>query len=173
LRVFPPGNVGLQFCRVEKSPDTCGAMFLVPFLGNQRRAHLGLTCDNEFLESRRGRRDRAVELGDLGACETNCVLLLSSSEGAFERPKALMGGWQLPRRGQLRVGEAHHHLSDPIGGAQEQGPPFTVELVAFWVCLGPRYLIASLFWVGRRTWGRACFKRFCKRQADRRHLPDA
>jgi hypothetical protein len=108
-------------------------MFLVPFPGNHRRAHLGLACDNEFLEGRCGGRDRAVELEGLGACESSWMLLLSSTEGAFERPKALMGGRQLPRRGQLRVGEAHHHVRDPLGVAQEQGPPFAVDRSAFWV----------------------------------------
>ena len=85
-------------------------MFLVPFPGNQRRAHLGFACDNEFLK-----HDAEGEVEGLGACEVSWMLLLSATEVAFERPKALMGGRQLPRRGQLRVGEAHHHFRDPLG----------------------------------------------------------
>jgi hypothetical protein len=90
-----------------------------------------------------------VELGGLGACEASCAFLVSATEGAFERLKELMGGWQLPEWGQLRVGEAHHHFRDPLGGAQEQAPPFAAERAAFWVWpWRPRYLIASLFWAG-------------------------
>jgi hypothetical protein len=79
------------------------------------------------------------------------MLLLSATEGAFERPKTLMRGRQLPRREQLRVDEAHQHFHDPLGVAQEQRPSFVSERASFWVWpLRPRYLIASLFWAGRR-----------------------
>ncbi len=110
-------------------------MFLVPFPGNQRREHLGLACEKEFLPS---------------TCDLGLPfdwILLSAKEGAFERPKALMGGRQLRRRGQLLVGdEAHHHFRGPLGGVREQRPPFAAELPAFWVWpWRPRYLIASLF----------------------------
>ncbi len=111
-----------------------------------------------------------MELGGLGASEGSCALLLSATEGEFERRKALMGGCQLPQWGQLRVGETHNHFRDPLGGAQEQGPPFAAERAAFWIWpWRPRYLITSLFWAGRRACGRACYERFCKLQTDRRH----
>jgi hypothetical protein len=60
------------------------------------------------------------------------MLLLTVKEGAFERPKALMGRRKLPRRGQLRVGDAHHASGLPPGGARDQRPqPFAVESHAF------------------------------------------
>jgi hypothetical protein len=91
---------------------------------------MGLAYDNGFLEARYGGRDQDVELGDLGACESSWMLLLFDTEGAFERPKELMGGRQLARRGQLRVGEDHHHFHDPLRCAQEQLPSFAVERTA-------------------------------------------
>ena len=63
------------------------------------------------------------------------MLLLSDKEGAFERPKAHMGLRQLPRRGQLRVGDAHHFRDPHPGVAREQRPQsFAVEARAFWAC---------------------------------------
>ncbi len=98
------------------------------------------------------KHDAEGKVEGLGACEVSWMLLLSATEVAFERPKALMGGRQLPRRGQLRVDEAHHHFRDPLGGAQEQWPPFAVERAAFWVWpWRSPYLIVSLFWAGRRA----------------------
>ena len=67
-------------------------MFLVPFPGNQRRAHFALACDIEFSEARCGWRGRAKRLGGLGACKAGSMLpLLAEEEEAFERPKALIG----------------------------------------------------------------------------------
>ena len=62
------------------------------------------------------------------------MLLLSAKEGAFERPKALMGFRQLPGRGQLRVGDAHHFRGrHPEGGREERPQAFAVVALAFWV----------------------------------------
>ena len=61
------------------------------------------------------------------------MLLLSSKEGAFECPKTLMGLRQLPRQGQLRVGDAHHLRDLHPGVVQELRPhPFSGETRAFW-----------------------------------------
>ena len=65
------------------------------------------------------------------------------------------------------MGEAHHHVRGPLEGVREQRLPFASMLAVFWVCpWSPCCLIASQFWAERRDWGRACCKRFCKRQAD-------
>ena len=72
--------------------------------------------------------------------------LLSAKEGAFERPKSLMGRWQLPRREQLRVVEAHHHVRGPLEGVREQRLPFAAKPAVFWVWpWRPRCLIVSQF----------------------------
>lgn len=56
--------------------------------------------------------------------------LLAEEEGAFERPKALIGRGQLPRWEQLQVGEVAHRV--PQRGAQEQPPlPFAAAGAAF------------------------------------------
>ena len=61
------------------------------------------------------------------------MILLSAKEGAFECPKTLMGLRQLPRLGQLRVGDAHHFRDPHRGVAREQRPqPFAAEARAFW-----------------------------------------
>jgi hypothetical protein len=64
------------------------------------------------------------------------MLLLPAKEGAFERLTATMGRWQLPRRAQLRVGDAHRFRFPYHGGAREQRPqPFVAEALAFCSCL--------------------------------------
>ena len=50
------------------------------------------------------------------------MLLLSSKEGAFERPKVIMGLRQLPRQGQLWVGDADHIRGLYPGVSQDQRP---------------------------------------------------
>jgi hypothetical protein len=60
------------------------------------------------------------------------MILLSAKEGAFERPKTLMGGRQLPRLGQFRLGDAHHDHGPLEVAWGQRSQPFAAEAPAFW-----------------------------------------
>jgi hypothetical protein len=109
---------------------------------------LGLAFDKEFLEARCGRRDRAGELGVLGACETSSMLLLSTKDGVFECPKALMGLCQLSRRGQLRVGDDHHFAARTMGVRGSRGRSRLLMRYVFFGLVGPGSAAFALVGLG-------------------------
>jgi hypothetical protein len=90
-------------------------------------------------------------------------------EGALERPRSLMGLRQLPRRGQLRVDDAHHFRSRFEGG-REQGPqPFAAEALAFWAWQPyQRCHHASRSCSTPPVWERAVLNRACRHLFHRR-----
>ena len=145
----------------------------VPFSGNQRLLEHtwgSRATKNSWKHGAEG-EDELKSSGALElAQQAVCSFFPLKKEGAFERPKALMGARQLPRLGQMRVGDAHHDRG-PLEGVRGQRPhPFAAEAPAFWAWRPWQHcLIASQFWAERRAWGRACCKRFCKRQADHRY----
>ncbi len=92
-----------------------------------------------------------------------------------EADKVLMGGWQLPRWGQLRVGTVPHHFRTLHEGAREQRPqPIAAVSLAFWAYQPLQHCLrASQSWSQRQDWERTTRNRACNRLFRRKNWPDA